>query len=238
MKGNVIGRPKALQEKSAIRKETGKKGSSLPVAASREKQKLNIKIKRGKNLKCNDYNRKIGLSFDKEEHKYYLKSQKLSGITSMIGEFPEELRDAPHVKAACAFGSLVHDEVENYIKEGKKPATKEAKWTIRSLYLRYYHEKQNVPEVFSEVLVSDYRKFASCIDILVLHADGKTVDLYDLKTGVVKIDYVEKQLGIYKSFIERHGYSVGKCGLISSKYKMIYPINPVDEKEVLKILYK
>jgi hypothetical protein len=87
----------------------------------------------------------------------------------------------------------------------------------------------------SEVLVWDLKDYASAVDIIVEH-DG-IYDLYDIKTGAFKPEYLAWQLGCYKWFLELQGKVVGKCTCICVHDKMFYRVLPRDMNDVKTLLY-
>ena len=142
----------------------------------------------------------MSLRFYEDEHKYFFKNRELSGITSVIGRelgisYPSHV---PHIQKAMLRGSAIHKEVEDELNGLDRATDFEARWVLDRLYTRYPQEKFSY---LPEFLVSDFRLFASSIDILVVERGSDNVVLIDIKTGVFKQTYCEWQLGIYDLFL-------------------------------------
>jgi hypothetical protein len=87
------------------------------------------------------------------------------------------------------------------------------------------------------VLVSDFKEYASAVDIVSEYIGG--LQLYDIKKGVFKREYVTWQLSIYKYFIEKYaGRRVASCICISMKDREFYDIFPKSYEQVEKLLYE
>ena len=163
------------------------------------------------------------IRFEKETHEYFIDDLSLSGITKVIGKRVNKVfdgaRDIPKVSSACEFGSQAHEEIEMYIKEGR-----EIIHPSLSFVQEFIEEKYPITEYarYSEYLVSDYKKYATAIDLVFVDKNG-VADIYDLKTGVFYREYCSWQLGVCKMFLE---YPVRYCGVISLKDKRIYKIIP------------
>lgn len=170
-----------------------------------------------------------GVSFDEANHKYWYRGRKLSGITGLIAkrlgihmpeEFVGEYRDE---------GVHVHKAVQRWVETGDAGSVHPGvQWIIHTL------KPQGV--LYSEVLVSDLKQYASSVDLV---SDcGSVVHIADIKTGRFRRDYVTWQLSIYKYFIERYtGKTVGNCYCICTKDREMYPIFPVGNDTVEGLLY-
>jgi len=84
--------------------------------------------------------------------------------------------------------------------------------------------------------VSDFKQYASAVDVVSEWPDG-TLQLYDIKKGVFKRDYVTWQLSIYKYFVEMAGKTVINCLCICLRDRDVYEIFPKSAEEVEKLLY-
>lgn len=80
-------------------------------------------------------------------------------------------------------------------------------------------------------------RYASAVDIISQNDNG-SLDIFDIKKGVFKREYVTWQLSIYKYFIEKFaGRSVNDCVCICMKDKEYYNIFPKSHEQVEKLLY-
>jgi len=175
-----------------------------------------------------------GLSFDKEAHKYYFRGTELSGITGSIGKklkknFPEGI-----VEEHRGQGNHVHDAIETWIKLGVvKSVHPSVTWAIETLRER---RSTNMSHLFSEVVVSDFKRYASCVDILEYFTE-KECDIYDTKAGAFSRPYVSLQLGVYKYFLEEFmDIKVRNCWCLATKDKEVYPIFPAERSKVISLL--
>jgi hypothetical protein len=176
-----------------------------------------------------------GVEFFADRHEYYHKGARLSGVTGLIvrrlglrmpEEFMEERRDE---------GVHVHQAVQRWIETGDAGSVHPGVlWIVGEMWPRCGHEGR---PVFSEVLVSDFKRYASAVDIVV-DLDGERLAIYDVKTGLFKRDYVSWQLGVYKYFIEEFTpWRVADCACICVRDKERYPIFPRGEEDVRELLY-
>jgi hypothetical protein len=86
------------------------------------------------------------------------------------------------------------------------------------------------------VLVSDFKEYASAVDIVSEYIGG--LQLYDIKKGLFKREYVTLQLSVYKYFIEKYaGRKVAFCICICMKDREYYDIFPKPAEQVEKLLY-
>jgi hypothetical protein len=172
-----------------------------------------------------------GVAFFEDKHEYYYKGKRLSGVTGLIAEklkikMPEEF-----VGERQAEGVHVHKAVQRWIETGDSGSVHPGPAWVASCFMGL-REGLN-----SEVLVSDFERYASSIDIVDAH-DDRVLDLYDIKTGVFKRDYCAWQLSIYKYFVERTAKAkVRKCAVLCLKDREIYPIFTKSVEQVEKLLY-
>ena len=177
-----------------------------------------------------------GLHFYSEKHEYFYKGTKLSGVTGLIGKRLNKNFETTFVEEGRAQGSHVHDAIEAFILTGRKTSVHpDARWAM--------HELEGLQEkghkLYSEVLVSDYDKYASAIDILDVVNGNNDVFIFDTKAGNFNREYVSWQLGIYKYFLETTSlFRVKRCYCLSTKDHDIYPIIPRDEEDVIGLLKK
>lgn len=91
--------------------------------------------------------------FNEENHTYYLRNKELPSVTSLLdtGEYnnvPEEFLEYSRVK-----GTLVHKEIEEYLKENKYGFTQEFEEFVR-LFAKYNH-------LFNQVAIFDIKTYSS-----------------------------------------------------------------------------
>lgn len=161
----------------------------------------------------------------------WYKGKQLSGVTGLVAkklglkmpqEFVEEYQEE---------GIHVHKAVQNWINTGKSGSVHpKVSWVVNTFSPAPF-------PLFSEVLVSDFERYASSVDVAAEREDG-TLDIYDIKTGNFKRDYCTWQLSIYKYFIEKHGgRSVTQCLVLAVKDREAYTIFPKPFDQVEKLLY-
>lgn len=98
-------------------------------------------------------------------------------------------------------------------------------------YIREKYPSGDGWKTFSEYKVSDFKAYASSVDILLVNDRKKELVIIDLKTGSENIPYVTAQTSTYASFIQNHdkkfaGYTI-KLGTIGfdKKTGLIQPKN-------------
>lgn len=177
------------------------------------------------------------VSFNEALHEYSIHGRILSGVTRKICERMKlNFSDAENlVVERCDEGSQVHKWIQEWIDTGVfNTIHPGAKWVHDELIRRYAKSDCNALAM-SEVLISDLGDYASAIDIVVEH-DG-VYDLYDIKTGKFKPEYLAWQLGCYKWFMTLQGKIVDKCACICVHDKMVYRVLPRDSRDVQILLY-
>jgi hypothetical protein len=175
-----------------------------------------------------------GIEFHEDEHKYYRKGKELSGITGVIGaklgkKFPETF-----VEEHRGQGSHIHKAIEGYIHTGKEISVHPAaRWAVSCLE----YQQEEGYKLYSEVLVTDHKKYASAIDILAVRDDQ--IIIFDTKAGNFMRESVSWQLGVYQYFLEEMtNMSVFRCYCLATKDRNIYPIIPKSFEDVRRLLYK
>jgi hypothetical protein len=170
-----------------------------------------------------------GVSFVEADHTYWYKGKQLSGVTGLITKklnmrIPEGFMDEHRDE-----GIHVHKAIQTFIETGE---CKSIHPGVRWLVDRWQFDKALR---YSEVLVSDFKRYASAIDVVDDCGDGFV--LYDIKKGQFKRDYVTWQLSIYKYFAEKAGKTVKECICICLRDQDFYKIFPKSHEEVEKLLY-
>lgn len=175
------------------------------------------------------------VTFDEENHKYWFEGKELFGVTTPIGKlmgksFPYNVT----VQASVIYGHDVHKESELWIKEGKEPSSEAGKWVVQ--YLKDMRSQCNVSHFDAELLVSDFEKTASCIDIVAHKEDGKAV-LFDIKTtSHFDRAYCSLQLSCYKRMFEAcYGEKVEAMYVLATKSKRAFRILEQEPERVQKI---
>jgi hypothetical protein len=186
-----------------------------------------------------------GVSFDADRHEYWYKGKQLSGVTGLIAKklalkMPQEIL-VEHQEE----GIHVHRAAQKWIETGDSESVHPGvKWLTETFWTECYgawdgSDPPNFWKANSEVLVSDFQKYASAVDIVVENGPGSGFfDIYDIKKGSMNREYVTWQLSIYKYFIEKHAEKqVRKCICICIKDREYYTIFPKPFEQVEKLLY-
>jgi hypothetical protein len=176
-----------------------------------------------------------GVEFFADKHEYWYKGKQLSGVTGLISKklglkMPQEF-----VEEHQEEGIHVHKAVQKWIETGDPESIHPGvRWLIESW------DEGALPGALaahSEVLVSDFKQYASAVDI-VQEMSGNSLVIYDLKKGLFKREYVTLQLSIYKYLIEKYaGRKVVSCICICMKDREYYDIFPKSHEQVEKLLY-
>lgn len=176
------------------------------------------------------------VTFDEENHKYWFEGKELFGVTTSISKLMgKSFPDNVTIQASVIYGHDVHKESEFWIKEGKEPSSKAGKWIVQ--YLKEFQIKYNVSHFDAELLVSDFEKTASCIDIVAHLPDRKAI-LFDIKTTAhFDRTYCSLQLSVYKKLYE-HNYGENVLGMyvLGTKSKRAFRIIQQEDSKVEKIL--
>lgn len=179
-----------------------------------------------------------GITFDKEKHEYYYRGVKLSGVTCRVspvsgyGHMNEGFKRI--LEETAQEGLHVHESVEEWINSGLQV------WkTIHpaALFVRDTLLAQGNLQLQAETLVSDFKQYASAIDILSM-VDKKTIDIYDIKRKFSR-EYVSWQLSIYKYLVETYTkYKVRKMCVFATKDRRFFDdIEYKGEEKVKELLY-
>ena len=179
-----------------------------------------------------------GVTFNKEAHEYYYRGVKLSGITCKVGPVSGYGAMSESFKGVlsemAAEGNHVHDAIEDWIKSGFQ------QWNTihpNAIFVRDIILGMGNMQVQSETLVSDFKQYASPIDVMVF-VKKNIVDIYDIKRSFNR-EYVEWQLSVYKYLIETYSkYKVRKMGVFATKDKRFFEdIEYKGEDKVKELLY-
>ena len=175
------------------------------------------------------------VTFDEENHKYFFEGRELHGVTGAIGKLlGKSFPDNDTVKLAVIYGHDVHKDSEMWIKEGREPSSESGRWVTE--YLKDFQSVVGVIKYEAELLVSDFKSTASCIDIVAHLKDGKAV-LFDIKT-TSKFDreYCSLQLSCYKRLYEEvYGETVTAMYVLATKSRRAFRILEQDKPKVQKV---
>lgn len=174
--------------------------------------------------------------FDEENHKYFFDGKELHGVTTPICKLMgKSFPDNVTIQASIIYGHDVHKESELWIKEGKEPSTQAGKWLIQQL--KEFQIKYNVVKYEAELLVSDFEKTASCIDIVAYLPDRKAI-LFDIKTtSHFDRSYCSLQLSCYQRLFEEvYDEKVVAMYVLATKSKRSFRILEQEQTKVDKIL--
>lgn len=132
--------------------------------------------------------------FNEDGHTYTLEGNTLQGVTPIIAWlFPETYRGIPQsiLENAAQYGGMIHKKIELADSMG----------IVDDQVVRDYmelKEQKGVKTLVNEYLVSDERRIASSIDVVM-----DNLDLWDVKTtSKVHIPNVTMQLSIYAWLFE------------------------------------
>lgn len=175
------------------------------------------------------------MEFDKATHTYMQDGEEYISVTTLLdkhGISPSyEFVDVETLGASAERGTLIHKEVEEYVKNGTSDCiSAEAPQIIK------YLDEFDTVESEKMVWYTDY-KVAGTID-LVLEKDG-VITLADIKTGVFHRDTVRWQLSLYaKCFEYLTGLTVQglKCICFNDGIMRVVDIERIPSVEVEKLL--
>lgn len=181
------------------------------------------------------------IEFIEDKHEYWFTDEqghhrRLYGVTKAIGRLMgKTYPDNAIVQASAVYGHDVHKESELWIKEGREPFSEAGKWVVQ--YLKDMKSRCNVSHFDAELLVSDFEKTASCIDIVAHLPDGKAA-LFDIKT-TSRFDraYCSLQLSVYKRLYEAcYGGKVSGLFVLGTKSRRAFRIIEQEAGKVQKVL--
>jgi hypothetical protein len=173
-----------------------------------------------------------GVEFDEPKHEYWYEGRQLSGVTGLISKKLGLKMHQEFVEEHRLEGIHVHKAASKWVETGDPESVHTGvRWLTET-----FPAAQGA--VYSEVLVTDFKQYASAVDIVQETPEGSLV-IYDIKKGLFKREYVTWQLSIYKYFIEKYaGRKVTSCVCICMKDREYYDIFPVDDVKVEGLLYE
>lgn len=192
-----------------------------------------------------------GVSLDRERHTYSYHGIELSGITGLIRErlFGDEYKNVPAsvLAAAAREGSAFHEAIEAFDRDGATP-TFEAMGEHPLLRGVFEYEalknKEGFATIANEYIVTDYRYWASPIDVVFTSEGG--IVLADVKTTyMLNPEYVSWQLSVYAYLFERQTeYKVSRLCALHFRKKSgrfvncaVVDIDRKSDEEVSELLY-
>jgi hypothetical protein len=177
-----------------------------------------------------------GVAFDEARHEYWYKGEKLSGVTGVITKnlrikMPQEFVEEHQME-----GIHVHKAVQKWIESGDPDSIHPGvKWLTETFAPKGTGGRPD--RLYSEVLVTDFKQYASAVDIIWARPDAGLI-IYDIKKGRMNRQYVTLQLSVYKYFIEKYtDRKVNACVCICMKDREYYDIFPKPFEQVEKLLY-
>lgn len=176
-----------------------------------------------------------GVQFNETEHTYFRNGKQLNGVTGKISKHLGLKYSGDMVAEYCESGSYLHSWIQDWINKGTlETVHPDAVYVTEALKKKYSGDETYV--CYSEVLVTDNKGISSAVDVMVVRPDG-SLDLFDIKSGAVKPDYLSLQLGCYAYFCSLAGRKVNACYCLASKDHMTYRIKPRSEEDIKKLLY-
>lgn len=177
-----------------------------------------------------------GVSFDEGPHKYWYKGKELSGITRRIGAHLGTKINEAAMGAARDEGNHVHHAVQFWVNSGCS-AVDSVHPGVAWIAKTFITKAGDPLAIRSETLVSDFKQYASGVDLLSVPEPG-WLDLWDMKR-TFKRTSVTWQLSIYKYLIETYtAWRVRNLWCISyHSDKEYFPIISKTKEEVEELLY-
>ena len=173
--------------------------------------------------------------FCEENHTYISKTKQYSGITGILSKylFPDKYKDIPDaiLEKAKRRGVTCHNQMEMWINGMPYESQNDEVVKMQNLL-----NGRNFTH--SELLVSDYKNFATKIDAVEESEEG--VILWDWKTtSILDKEYLSWQLSICAYFYELNfdkKVMQLMAGYITEKEVEIVPIVRIDNKHVIALL--
>ena len=170
--------------------------------------------------------------FREEDHTYWLDGRQLPSVTQLLAKhgISTDLSNAPEdaVRRAGEHGTLVHKEIENFIKTGEMGITDEFQDFLRMVY-------PLTDTWLSEVLVwtEDY---AGTVDLIGILDDGFVV--IDTKTGNLNLNSATWQVSMYSNAFP-HGQKDVKHYIFDAKMdgeSKVILVEPVPQKCIDRLI--
>jgi hypothetical protein len=184
-----------------------------------------------------------GVEFDEVKHEYWYKGQQLSGVTGIIARKLGVRMSETFTEEHRLEGIHVHKAVQKWIETGDPESVHPGvKWLTETFACNSEtgepeHPTHSYQTAYSEVLVTDFKQYASAVDIIRERPDDSLM-IYDIKKGSMNRQYVTYQLNIYRYFIERYAQRrVSSMVCISLRDREYYDIFPKSYDQVEKLLY-
>lgn len=179
-----------------------------------------------------------GVVFIEQPRGYWLDGRRLQGITTAIQRvLNPEMLDLDDLSSfhrnniinAGEYGSVVHEAIQGYIEKDEYFGTG---CENELLAFTEFCQTNELTPIASEYLVTDYKHFASAIDIVCVDSEGKVV-LVDTKTSRrYNKEHCSIQLGKYREMFE----------LVNPDYKvsraLVFQINMREGKEPISKTHK
>ena len=174
------------------------------------------------------------ITFNKEEHTYTNGDKKLISVTQLLKlagvSTDYSFVNSEVMRKASERGTLIHKEIEDYIKNGAVGFTEEL-----FAFIDYLKENDLEP-IASELLVND-DEVAGTIDLILKNRKTGEIELDDIKTtSSVNKDYVSWQTSLYKHLYGEQVDKLKCLHLKGDKLKAIELINKTPEQ--IASLYK
>jgi len=175
------------------------------------------------------------IRFDKEGHKYFLGDRELVSVTTLLQEMkisPDySMVDEEVLKAKADKGTLIHKEIEEYLKEGKVGFTKELQSFIK------WREESGATDFKSEFMLNNDLIAGTCD--LMFKCDGFNY-IADIKTtSTLHKNSVSWQLSLYNylngslaDYAQAFHFVDGELMIVS------VPLKPKEEIEELLNCYQ
>lgn len=171
------------------------------------------------------------MRFDEKTHSYFEGKKRVISVTQLLkkhnlspyfGNVPEET-----LLKAREKGVLIHEEIENFIKNGDIGFSDE---------LVFFMDNMPQGKLSAEVMLNYGTEYAGTADLISENEDG-TIFMYDHKTGTFHKDSVKWQLSLYAfAYKQMTGKQVDKLFCYAYQKKQVVQISFIPEEKILKLL--
>lgn len=174
------------------------------------------------------------INFDKDTHTYTLENKTLISVTQLMSRFglaPDYKGVSSEVLSKAAeYGTLVHKELEDYIKYGEQGFSFEL-----NSFIRYLKKNSQITDLKSETIVHD-ENVAGTVDLI--YKDGENIVIADFKTTFkVHKDAVAWQLSIYAYLYLQEDYNLAKIKVFHFNPELKVIELPLKPKKAVKKLF-